>query len=96
MLHYPLLIVHYEDIRDDKLREVERMLQFLKFQYNRTELAAKLREDFDELKRHHTEDFDHYTATQRNYVQSIMEEVKEWLQSVELSTESFEKYLCQC
>ncbi len=62
----------------DELGEVERMLDFLELEYNRTEVAVKLEGDFNEFRRHHSgQDYDHYTSAQKAVVNNmILETIK--------------------
>ena len=73
-LNHPLLVVRYEDLKADKVKEVARMLDFLHQDYNRTDLAIKLEDGFDTFHRTHSaaDDYDHYTKEQRDYIKSII------------------------
>ena len=75
-----VLVVRYEDLKEDKVEQVSRMLDFLHHDYNRTELATRLEAGFDEFHRQHTaDDYDHYTQDQRTYVKSVITSTAEQL-----------------
>ncbi len=74
-----VMVVRYEDLRTDKLAEVARMLDFLKFPYTEESLGAQLQEDFAVFRRKQ-DTFDHYTPEQREYVNGILREADRTLQ----------------
>ena len=65
------------------------MLDFLHQDYNKTELAVKLADGYNQFHRQHTasEDYDHYTQDQRVYIKSIITSTIEKLQSVDIDYE---------
>ncbi len=62
---HPVLIVRFEDLKTDLVKEVRRMLEFLKVPYSEEELTKRMMEDDGTFRRRHHEVFDHFTAEQR-------------------------------
>ena len=85
----PLLVVRYEDLKEDMVEQVSRMLDFLHQDYNRTELAARLEDGFDKFHRHHSakDDYDHYTEEQRAFIKSVITSTVEKLKSMGIDYE---------
>ena len=86
-LGYPILVVHYEDVKEDSVAQISRMLDFLEHKYVREELAEKLKDGFNSVKRNHTYQFDYYTENQRAYVNSMVAETIETLKSMDVDYE---------
>ena len=70
---HPILFVHYEDMKADRIREVKRMLTFLGVPYEEGELRRSLVEDFSQFQRSKHVDFDPYTPEQRAYARKVIE-----------------------
>lgn len=69
--HIPVMVVRYEDVRKNKVEQVERMLRFLN--YTHSEITDKIQEDFTMFRREHGRDqFEHYTTKQRRLVNDII------------------------
>ena len=83
-MNIPLLIVLYEDLKKDMLTQTVRMLEFLKIDYNMKELTEKLEGGFDEFQRHHSDEFEHYSDTQKAYVRSMITATMLELDSMEI------------
>ena len=45
-------ICRYEALKENKVREVEKVLQFLTFNYDKEDLSKRLEDDFDIFKRY--------------------------------------------
>ncbi len=76
----PLLVVKYEDLKSDKLTQVKRMLDFLGVPYSDELLEQRLSKGFGKFKRKHSaEEFDHFTAGQREGVTNRTMEIIELL-----------------
>lgn len=75
----PLLVVRYEDIKQDKVGQVEKMLEFLNFEYAHNDISDKIQEDFTLFRRGHYQDqFEHYTDKQKRLINyNILKAVKE-------------------
>ena len=71
-LNYPLLVVRYEDLKSDKVRQVTRMLDFLNVNYSKVDVEQRLQEDFSAVRRNHSCDFDHFTENQKLYMRSMI------------------------
>lgn len=69
---HPIMVVRYEDIKEDHVTQVERMLNFLEFPFDKTELEEKLNRGFETFKRPHREEFEHYTPEQKKYVNTML------------------------
>ena len=68
---HPVLVVRYEDLKQDTIGEVKRMLNFLKIPCDEQEIEERLREDFGTFHRKHTDDdFEHYNSAQKMYIKS--------------------------
>ena len=66
------MVVKFEDIKMDHVTQVERMLGFLEFPFDSTDLKAKLNNGFDVFRRPHKEEFEHYTQEQKKYINTII------------------------
>ena len=95
----PLLVVRYEDLKKDVLKEVMRMLKFLNHTSNATTVAAALRGGYDKLRRSHSgrgDSLQHYSHQLREKVNGMI------LQTLEILKESkvdhlfsIREYLCK-
>ncbi len=86
--NYSLLVVRYEDFKKDKVKEVSRMLDFLRQDYSRRELASRLEDGFEKFHRPHTrDDFDHYMEDQRVFVKTVITRTMEKLRSMNIDCE---------
>lgn len=71
---HPILVVRYEDIKDDTLGQVKRMLDFLMFHYTEGTVRRQLEDGYTNFYRNHTATFEHYTSDQRVFVNSLIHE----------------------
>ena len=63
---HPVHVVSYEDLQNDTVREVEKILDFLHFPYSHEDLIQRLRVDFTTFQRHHMNDgFQHFSPKQK-------------------------------
>ena len=70
---HPVMVVRYEDLKTDTMKEMERMLTFLGFPFSEEEVSERLAEDFTVFKRaHRGDDFKHYTDDQMMYMRSVL------------------------
>ena len=81
-LHYPILVVRYEDLKQDSLGQVLRMLNFLNVEYDKAEVERRLQNGFSAVHRNHTYDYDHYTEDQKMYMRSMLQSTTSELQSM--------------
>ena len=73
---YPVHILHYEDLRQDFVEEIEKVLIFLNVAYDSDTLKSKLSEDYTEYRRpHHSDEFEHFSEKQKELVRSFMLDV---------------------
>ena len=69
--NHPVLLVKYENLKDNMLSEVKRMLRFLKVDFSDKEVESRVAAGFNAFQRKHSgRDFDPYTPELRHYVQS--------------------------
>ena len=68
----PSLVVRYEDVQRDKVKEVERILEFLYVHYTRKNLMEKLDEDFTAFQRKSHPQFEHFTKSQVEFIQQML------------------------
>lgn len=69
---HPTMVVRYEDIKQDRVAQVERMLKFLEFPFDKRDLERRLHHGFETFKRPHKEEFEHYTIEQKKYINAIL------------------------
>ena len=71
---HPVHVVSYEDLKTDKVREVEKILDFLQFPYDHDELTERLSEDYTEFQRPHNHtDFQHFNPEQKEKIRATLE-----------------------
>lgn len=82
---------------EDSVAQISKMLDFLEHKYVREELVEKLKDGFNSVKRNHTFQFDHYTQTQRAYVNSMVTETIETLKlmNVDYKVIRLDEYLAK-
>ena len=75
---HPVHVVSYEDLENDTVREVEKILDFLHFQYSHEEVTERLREDFANFKRSHGKvEFQYFSPEQKDKLrETLMTAVK--------------------
>ena len=70
---HPVHLVSYEDLENDTVREVEKILDFLHFQYSHEEVTERLREDFANFKRSHQKaEFQHFSPEQKDRLRETL------------------------
>ncbi len=92
----PVLLIRYEDVKTDAVKEVKRMLDFLGVPYSDEELKQKLSQDFTAFQRQHKHDeFDHYTNEQRQLLLSVVQETVSKIHEISTTfpTQELEEYL---
>ena len=88
-LNHPVLAVWYEELRLDVAVELKRMLDFLQVPYNTfivEELALSFQEDRPSI-------MNMYTASQINYINSIVKSTIETLADSSIDSEYLSSYL---
>lgn len=78
-----MLVTRYEDLKQDTLSQVIRMLDFLNWNYSWSELAVKLRDGFNIFRRNHTDTdkSEYYTREQRLKVNGVIKETASHLEN---------------
>jgi DNA-binding NtrC family response regulator len=76
---HPVLIVRYEDVKNNTHSELRRMLDFLQVPYSSSRLKEVVARGYRMYRRDHGETFDHYTPGQRDTVTSAIEHVSKRL-----------------
>ena len=70
---HPVHVVRYEDLQNDRVREVERILDFLHFSYNHDDVVSALEEDYSVFQRSHEHDhIRHYSTEQKEMLRSTL------------------------
>ena len=82
--HHPVLVVKYESIQTDSVTESERILDFLGINSDAFHTQT-LNYALQTFHRKHRGSFDHYTASQRSFVLSVLKETAEILEENDLS-----------
>ena len=78
----PKLVVRYENLQKDRVREVSRVLDFLRFPYSHETLSQRLEEDFNSFHRNrHNIDFDPFTQSQKQFIDLILRRIVDRLSS---------------
>jgi hypothetical protein len=73
--HIPKLVVRYEDLKRDRVKEVSRMLDFLHFPYSHETLSQQLLEDYGSFHRSQHAEFEAFTASQEEYVDKCVRDL---------------------
>ena len=81
---HPVLIVKYEDIKNNPQSELRRMLDFVQVPYSSSRLKQVVARGYRTYRREHSETFDHYTPDQRDTVRSAIERVSKCLKESDL------------
>ena len=63
--HHPTLVVRYENLKQNTIRQVKTMLDFLQFSYKEEVMEEQLEKDFRQFRRKHRGSFEHFTTKQR-------------------------------
>ena len=69
---HPVLVVKYESLVNDSFTQSKRILDFLNVSYSPIHIKKKLNNGTHGFQRKHSDDFDHFTPSQRSYVQSVV------------------------
>ena len=71
----PFLVVRYEDLKKDTIKEMKRVVDFLGFSHiSEADITNKLGEGYNNFYRNHTDNFGHFTEEQKAVVQHQVEE----------------------
>ena len=75
---HPVLVVRYEDLKRDEAGEVRRMLEFLQVAYSEERLGAS----YSHFYRNHTDTFEHFTPEQKQFVNRVIVQCSEEMESM--------------
>ena len=77
----PFLIVRYEDLKQNTIKEVLRMVEFLGFKdlFTEDSIQDKLGNGYNSFYRNHQDDFEHFTADQKALIRRTVEETAQLL-----------------
>lgn len=74
--HHRVLVAKYDDLQDNAITEVMRMLDFLGYPYSLSTITKKLRRNYDEFQRSHSNRtslvLDYFTKSQISFLNSII------------------------
>ena len=71
----PLLVVRYEDLKIDAVKEMKIVMDFLGFSHiSESDIEEKLGIGYNSFYRNHKDDFRHYTEDQKSFVHQKVEE----------------------
>lgn len=70
---HPVLVVRFEDVKANPVREVGRILKFLGHPYTKDNLRKQLNGSCEGFKRPHHDSFKHYTEEQNTFIQNTVE-----------------------
>lgn len=71
----PILLVNYEDLKADPVREVKRMVDFLGYKLPESVLRERINQQFTVFYRNHTQTFEPFTAAQMKLVNATCSRV---------------------
>ena len=89
---HPTLVVRYEDLKPNTIREVKRMLDFLQFPYKEEVVEERLEKDFSRFRRRHRGSFEHFTTKQREHVMKYVQSARTELEQKIHMTFGIEEY----
>lgn len=70
---HPVHVVNYEELQNNTVGEVEKILDFLHFPYNHSDLVERLRVDFTTFRRLHMNDgFQHFLPEQKQQLRETI------------------------
>ena len=81
----PVMAVKYEHLKVDTRKEIEKILHFVSVPYSRRQLEKVLREGYDEYRRPHGKEFEHYTDSQKRYVRNIVSSIASSYDQLDIS-----------
>lgn len=73
--HNPFHIIRYEDLKNDTVKELKKILDFLGFLHiSEADIEERLGDGYNSFYRNHKDDFGHYTEEQKSYVHQQVQE----------------------
>ena len=76
----PLLVISYEDLLNNTLREIVKIMKFLYVPFESHSLQKQVTEGFSIFHRHSTTNTEHFTSSQWQYLQEMLVSVHRELQ----------------
>ena len=71
----PFHIVRYEDLKNNTVKEMKKVLDFLGFSHiSETDIEERLGEGYNAFYRNHKDNFGHYTEEQKSFVYQQVED----------------------
>ena len=67
-----VLVVRYEDLLEDTVTELRRILHFLKVPFSKEHLQSLKKRGFEQFHRKHSHGFDYFTKKQRLHVYNVV------------------------
>ena len=93
-LHHSILVVYYEDLRRNIVKEMKRMLTFLDIPYSTHDMRKTMLSGFDQFHRNHSDEFEHYTEDQIQLINAVINWVIDCVQKdKEIHVGHFKGYL---
>ena len=89
---HPTMVVRYEDLKQNTIREVKRMLDFLQIPYKEKVVEERLEKDFSRFRRRHRQSFEHFTTKQREHVMKYVKSARTELEQQIRMTFGIEEY----
>lgn len=84
-MNHPVLPIRYEDLLMDTERELGKILNFVQVPYSRQQLHSVVQSGYSEYHRPHGVEFEHYTASQKNYVRAIVQSTSNLLRNLNIN-----------
>jgi len=79
MNNQPILVIQYEKLKKNLDIELKRMLDFIEHPYTEDDIQCTLQSGMSSFHRNHTEQFDHYTPSQRQFILQKMQTINKIL-----------------
>ena len=67
-----VLVVRYEDLLEDTITEVRRILHYLKVPFSKEHLQSLKKAGFEQFHRKHNNNFDYFTRKQRLHIYNVV------------------------
>lgn len=80
--NHRVMVIKYEDMKDNTLQGVMMMLDFLEYPYSLGTVTQRLKTNYDEFqRRHYDASFEQYTPEQRLFVENVIHSTIHFLES---------------
>ena len=88
---HPVHVVRYEDLQQDTVSELKKMLNFLNISYNDTDIKLRLKDGYD--RPHNHDDFERYSSEQKEFTKSILMATISLMESSSIHVLKLHEYL---